>query len=270
MVTINNLTKKFGRMTALNEISFNFENKVYGLLGPNGAGKTTLMRCLTSIYKTRKGTINFNNANENIGYLPQKFGMFKDLTVKEMMEYFANLKKLDAKEEIQKVVEIVNLSDRINDKIGQLSGGMIRRLGIAQAILGNPSIVIFDEPTAGLDPEERLRFKNILMEIRKEMTIILSTHIVEDVESVCDEIVIIDSGLIKQSGNRQNIANLAQGKVYEVSQQQLDGINVPYFIEKQYEREGINTYRVITKHQLDYCPVNPTVEDGYIYTIKGF
>ena len=203
MLTIHNLTKKFGRKLVLDNISFSFDNGVYGLLGPNGAGKTTLMRCLTKLYNTKDGVIFYNDVSitkdkeylTHIGYLPQKFGLFKDLKVYEMMMLLANLKKVDskqAKKMIYDSIKVVNLSDRINSRISTLSGGMIRRLGIAQALLDDPKIIIFDEPTAGLDPEERLRFKNIISEIKKDKIIIISTHIVEDVEAVCDKVAIMN------------------------------------------------------------------------------
>ena len=137
------------------------------------------------------------------GYLPQKFGMFKELSVYDMMDYFAVLKEIPKSErhaEIGRVVEFVNLSDRIKDRVGSLSGGMIRRLGIAQALLGDPKILLFDEPTAGLDPEERMRFKNIIRQLPKDKIILISTHIVEDVEAVCDHIMVMQAGIVKTTG----------------------------------------------------------------------
>lgn len=142
---------------------------------------------------SRKGSIECDC--ENIGYLPQQFGAMKSLTVYETMRYFATLKKIPKSNqgnEIRYCIDLVNLSDKIKNKVGSLSGGMVRRLGIAQAIMGNPEIVLFDEPTAGLDPEERVRFKSLLRKIKNDKTIIISTHIVSDVKSICDEIVIIN------------------------------------------------------------------------------
>ena len=162
MLKILDLHKSFKRKEILKGISINLDTGIYGLLGKNGAGKTTLMRCIVNLYNTTKGSIKFQEKDvvndtsfsKNIGYLPQKFGLFKELTVYEMMEYFAVLKKLP-KESIDMYIksslEIVNLDDKLKDKISTLSGGMIRRLGIAQAILGDPKIIIFDEPTAGLE-----------------------------------------------------------------------------------------------------------------------
>ncbi len=180
MIEIVTLTKKFKRKTALDEISITFEEGMYGLLGPNGAGKTTLMRSMLGLYRIQQGDILYDGHSikkeddfmQHVGYLPQKFGLFKELTVYEMMEYLATLKKIpksDQRQQIETCVEQVNLSETINDKVGSLSGGMIRRLGIAQALMGSPKTIIVDEPTAGLDPEERVRFKNLLATIKKNV-----------------------------------------------------------------------------------------------------
>ena len=195
MLKINGLTKKFKKFKAIDSFSFEFNNGIYGLLGPNGAGKTTLLRCISKLYPVDNGVIFYNgqDINENkdylecIGYLPQLFGMYKDLSVKEMMLMMANLKNIDlnnSNREIERVIKVVNLEEKMNAKVSSLSGGMIRRLGIAQALLGKPKIIIFDEPTAGLDPEERLRFKNIISEIARNIIVIISTHIVEDIEAI--------------------------------------------------------------------------------------
>lgn len=171
----------------LNNIDFKFEKGIYGILGPNGAGKTTLIRCITQLYNLDAGNILYNdksiaenkNFNDNIGYLPQKFGLFKELTVFEMLSAMAALKNISkdaVEQEVKRCITLVNLDEKINAKVKTLSGGMIRRMGIAQAILGNPEIIIFDEPTSGLDPEERLRFKNIVSKL-KGSTSLLFLHI---------------------------------------------------------------------------------------------
>lgn len=278
MLEINNMTKKFGKKTVLNDISFTFENGIYGLLGPNGSGKTTIMRCITGLYKTPKNTIVYKDENEKenanffseIGYLPQSFGMFKEITVKEMLELFANLKEIPKKEneeEILRVLQMVNLSNEIDTKIGNLSGGMVRRVGIAQALLGDPKIMIFDEPTVGLDPEERLRFKNIISKLSKDKIIIISTHIVEDVEAICNKIIIMNKGNILVSGDNEYIANLAKEKVYIVPENELKKITVPYEVQKMYIENGINYGRILCENALDYQKVKSNIEDGYMYAI---
>ncbi|WP_051437706.1 ABC transporter ATP-binding protein [Eubacterium xylanophilum] len=197
MINIYNISKSFKRRNVLNDLSVDFERGCYGLLGPNGAGKTTLIRCILGLYKTDEGSIKVGD-DIQIGYLPQNFGMFNELSLKDMMEYFAASKKIPKDkraEEIEKALTYVNLADRMNDRVSHLSGGMKRRAGIAQAILGNPDVLIFDEPTTGLDPEERARFKEVIKRLREDgKCIIISTHIVDDVEHICDKVVIVKDG----------------------------------------------------------------------------
>lgn len=279
MLVINNMTKKFGKKTVLNDISFTFENGIYGLLGPNGSGKTTFMRCITGLYKTPKNTIVYKDENEKenanflseIGYLPQSFGMFKEITVKEMLELFCNLKnipKKDSQDNIVAVLKMVNLFNESDTKIGNLSGGMVRRVGIAQALIGDPKIIIFDEPTVGLDPEERLRFKNIISKLSKDKIIIISTHIVEDVEAICNKIIIMNKGNILLSGSNEYIENIAKNKVYIIPENELNKISSPYEVQKRYSENGINYARVLCDDNLEYQKVESTIEDGYMYAIQ--
>ena len=197
---VRNLTKKFKRKTVLNDISITLEPGIYGLLGLNGSGKTTLIRCLCKIYKTPKGTISYDGRNwdfsQKIGYLPQNFGLFRDMKVKDMLELMAYVKgnSVVNQNELDEVLGRVNLLERKNDKISALSGGMVRRLGIAQALLNNPEIIIFDEPATGLDPEERVRFKEIIKGLSRDKIIIISTHITADVEDICNKCIILNAG----------------------------------------------------------------------------
>ena len=280
MIEVKNLTKKFRKKVALNDVSLNFENGMYGLLGPNGAGKTTLMRTMLGLYKIQQGDILFDEKSiknddsfmKHIGYLPQKFGLFKELTVYEMMEYIATLKKIDKsaqKEQIETCVEMVNLSEQINDSIESLSGGMLRRLGIAQAMLGDAKVLIVDEPTAGLDPEERVRFKNLLATIKKDRIIIISTHIVEDVEALCDHIIIINQGNLVGSGNSEHVRQIAKDKVFHVPSDKEHELAGTYFIEKRYHVEEKDMLRVLSNEEQPGEPVSPTIEDGYMCRVKG-
>lgn len=280
MLELKSLNKNFGKKVVLQNMDFKFEHKVYGLLGPNGAGKTTLIRCITKLYPVKENTIFYDGVTvekskqylSRIGYLPQKFGMFKELKVTEMMELLANLKGLDKKEAkpaIEKVIEQVNLIDRMDSKIGALSGGMIRRLGIAQALLNDPDILILDEPTSGLDPEERLRFKNIISEIKQDKTIIISTHIVEDVEAVCDNVAIMKNGKIAFAGTCHEIEEKAAGKVYAVPEDELSKISGEYYLQKHFEQDGIKLAKLLTSTAQSVAPVQPNVEDGYICLLKG-
>ena len=175
MIEIKELEVEYKKKKVLKAVDLEVGTGVYGLLGPNGAGKTTLMRCITGILKPYSGEI---ICMEKIGYLPQKFGFYKQMTVFETLKFFATLKKVDEleqKEHIMECLKLVHLIERANDKMGTLSGGMVRRVGIAQALLGNPKVMIFDEPTAGLDPEERFRFRQLIRQIREGRCIIIST-----------------------------------------------------------------------------------------------
>jgi ABC-2 type transport system ATP-binding protein len=280
MIEVSGLTKKFGKKIALNDINLTFENGMYGLLGPNGAGKTTLMRTMLGLYKIQHGDIIFDGKSikkddsfmKQIGYLPQKFGLFKELTVYEMMEYIATLKKIkksEQKAQIESCVEMVNLSEQINDHIESLSGGMLRRLGIAQAMLGNARVLIVDEPTAGLDPEERLRFKNLLATIKKDRIIIISTHIVEDVEALCDHIIIINQGHLVGSGDSEKVRQIAKNKVFHVPPDKESELVGKYFIEKRYHVEDQDMLRVLSNEIQPGEAVAPTIEDGYMCRVKG-
>lgn len=280
MLEIKTLNKSFGKKQVLKDVNFQFDAGVYGLLGPNGAGKTTLIRCITQLYPVKGNPIYYNGVSiekskdylKHVGYLPQKFGMFKELKVDEMMQLMANLKGIDkkvARPIIEEAIERVNLSDRIHSRVGTLSGGMIRRLGVAQALLGDPDILIFDEPTAGLDPEERLRFKNIIAEIKKDKTIIISTHIVEDVEAVCDHVTVMKDKKIAVSGTCQEIEEMAAGKVYIVSEADSNCMQGEVFIQKHFEQDGMRMIKLLTNHPQKIQSAKSNVEDGYICILKG-
>ncbi|MFZ3591296.1 ATP-binding cassette domain-containing protein [Bacillus sp. DJP31] len=280
MLEINNLTKTIKKKKVLNSINYSFTPGVYGILGPNGAGKTTFMRCLTNLYKYKQGEITYSEKNiidnksyiGSLGYLSQKFDLFKELNVREVMEYFAAIKNIEKDKRadmIEESVGRVNLSDRINDKVKSLSGGMIRRLGIAQAMLNNPNVLIFDEPTAGLDPEERMRFKSLITSNSKERVTIISTHIVEDVEAICDKIIIMKEGKIITSGDGNKIRNIAMNKVYEILPEEQSTIQGEYYLEKQIEKENNQYLRILTEQpQKNRQAVTSTIEDGYLWALK--
>lgn len=285
MVEIVGLTKRYKKKTVLNQFSLKMKNKVYGILGPNGSGKTTLVQILTGILPANEGTFyifdlngqKLSTSSHQIGYLPQKFGALKELSVWDQMKYFANLKKIDQKnqqKEIDRVLDIVNLSDKKREKCGKISGGMIRRLGIAQAIMGDMHLLIFDEPTTGLDPEERLRFKNIIQELDKKCPILLSTHIVEDIEAVCDEIIIIYQGEILDVMKNQELTEIVYGKVFQVPISESYHIPEGYYLERYLDGEdGRKWARILAIRDnaevlKDGKEVSPTIEDGYMYMIK--
>jgi len=201
MLSVNNVTKKYGSFLALENISLVFDNGVYGLLAPNGAGKTTLIKMLVTLLFPTNGEILWNGADihaldekyrDIIGYLPQEFGYYKHYSPRKYLRYLAALKAYPLKkteERITELLELVGLSDVADKKMKKFSGGMIQRVGIAQAILNDPHLLILDEPTAGLDPKERVRFRNLIQELSRDRTVILSTHIVSDIESIADYVV---------------------------------------------------------------------------------
>lgn len=280
MITIENLTKTFGKKKALDNLSVTLEPGVIGLLGPNGSGKTTLLRTLTGLYKTKSGKILLDGADVTntdalpavTGYLPQKFGMFRELTVYDMMDYFAVLKKIPKAEkraEIERVVEFVNLTDRIKDRVGSLSGGMVRRLGIAQAVLGSPKVMLFDEPTAGLDPEERMRFKNLVRQLPRDSIVLISTHIVEDVEAVCDHVMVMRQGTVLANKTGEELAAMAEGKTYKV-QGIMEGTLPPgAFVRARTEVPGEGTVlTVLSAVPVEGDLIPPTIEDGYLCILK--
>ncbi len=283
MIELKNISKNFKKKQVLIDINYMFENGIYGVLGPNGAGKTTLIRCITQLYTPNSGEIFYNNINisenkhfnDNIGYLPQKFGLFKELTVYEMLSAMALIKNVDGDhidDEVKRCIAMVNLEEKTNDKVKSLSGGMVRRLGIAQAILNNPKIIIFDEPTSGLDPEERLRFKNIVAKLKGDHIIIISTHIVEDVEALCDKVIVMDLGKIIYSGSCSEIENCAKGKVYELNELDTESLPENYHVQLRFERNGERKLKILSSSEIKsdkIISVRPKVEDGYICLIKN-
>ncbi len=279
MITIEHVTKKFGKKVVLNDISCQLESGVYGLLGPNGAGKTTLMRCMTNLYNVSNGKITFDGVSHKrkafrkVGYLPQSFGLFKELTVQDSMRYFCNMKeipKAKIEEEIDTCLKAVYLQDKKKVASGKLSGGMMRRVGVAQALLGNPDLIIFDEPTAGLDPEERMHFKDILSGMGKDCTIVISTHIVEDIEACCDYVIVMNHGKICCLETCDEIINRARGKVFCCKRGEEETLSAEYVIEKQFERNGEIYYRVLAQEPNSNMEMlEPTLEDGYLSIIRG-
>lgn len=268
MLTINKLTKRFGKKVILDNITVQLTNGICGLLGPNGSGKTTFMRCVAGIYQYN-GMI---TAPSNVGYLPQKFGAFRELTIYEVLKYFAELKKLppgNQEETIRECLENVNLWEHNRDKVKTLSGGMIRRLGVAQALLGDPGLILVDEPTAGLDPEERLRFKNLISRQRSDRTILISTHIVEDVDALCDYIIILSHGEIVCQDTPENIRNAATNHIWHIPEAKQRELVAPYYILRREQVDGETYLRVLSNLRQQGSSIQPTLEDGYMNLIRG-
>ena len=226
---IKNITKTYANnVKALSNISLEIENGMFGLLGPNGAGKSTLMKTIVGLQQPDKGSILFNDENivenqtfikKQLGYLPQDFGVYHNISAYELLNHLAILKGLNdkrtRKEQILALLEKTNLLEQKNKAVSSYSGGMRQRFGIAQALLGNPKIIIVDEPTAGLDPVERHRFNNLLSEIGQNIIVILSTHLIEDVRNLCTQMTIINNGELLLTGNPEQFVTQINGKVWK-------------------------------------------------------
>lgn len=223
---IKDLTKQFHNVKAVDHVSYTMSNGVYGLLGVNGAGKTTLMRMLCTLIRPDGGSITVDGKDifemdgayrKMLGYLPQEFGYYPDFTVEDYLMYIASIKGIRpvvAKKRVHEMLRLVGLSKERGKKMKKLSGGMKRRAGIAQAMLNNPAILILDEPTAGLDPNERIRFRNLISELAKDRLVLLSTHIVSDVEYIANEILLMKDGKIKHSGTLEEIISFMPERVW--------------------------------------------------------
>lgn len=220
---IKNVTKKYGKKCALSDFSMDFSAGVYGLLGPNGAGKSTLIGTITGLVKPDCGSVSYVDKSgaklhEKLGYLPQYQSFYKNYSAPEFLKYICALKNYkpdNLKKYCNELLELVNLSDVGNKKIGAFSGGMRQRLGIAQALIGEPAVLIFDEPTAGLDPKERVRFRNIISSFGSEKIVILATHIVSDISYIANKIILLNQGKLTDFGSEREIVQKISGKVWE-------------------------------------------------------
>ncbi|MDF2803502.1 MAG: transporter drug exporter (drugE1) family ATP-binding protein, partial [Anaerocolumna sp.] len=271
---------------ALKDINMTISEGMFGLLGRNGAGKTTLMKVLATLHKATSGKVTICGVDVSkshvirsmTGYLPQDFSMYGNMGVYEAMDYLGTLSGLTKEERKIRIPELlkkVNLQNNYKTKVKAMSGGMRRRLGIAQALLNNPKVLIVDEPTAGLDPEERVRFRNLLSEIAENRIVILSTHIVGDIEATCENIAILDEGSLKYVGTVDNLLSIAAGKIYigEVSKIDLDKIKKEYIVTGLLTKGSKVDIRFVS--DTDKVPfegainVEPNVEDAYLYLMNG-
>lgn len=273
-IVLKNITKKYKNKEVLSHLNFEFDNKIYAFIGHNGSGKSTLMRIITGLIEPTQGEVIFYQNDKIIdykkvkfGYLSQEFNAFKEFTVYEQLEYFAIMKKINKKvysNEIKKVLVEVNLWENKDVKCKNLSGGMIRRLGIAQTLLGSPDVIILDEPVVGLDPDERMRFMEIIKSIQLDIPIIFSTHIIDDISSLSPEIIFFKNGQIKFNGSSSQFIDSAKGKIYLCSRENLSKVKERISSIKISE----NTYRVIASNRLNYDflqDITPCMEDAYIY-----
>ena len=283
---IRNLTKQYGKKMAVNHLNLSLTKGVYGLLGANGAGKTTLMRLLCGIQAPTSGRVTLNGRKievlgedyrKHLGYLPQQFPYYPNFSALDYLLHIAALKGLDDKKAKQKSKELlgaVGLTKNSRQKIRTFSGGMKQRLGIAQAMLNDPHILVLDEPTAGLDPKERVRFRNLISAFSKDRIVILSTHIVSDVEFIAEKIIMMKSGKILHYGKPREITSEMRGRVWECV--------IPAEKAEQYaSRFNVSNLRNVENNETilriisEYMPlpgavsVEPHLEDLYLYYFKG-
>jgi ABC-type multidrug transport system ATPase subunit len=282
MLTVESVSKKFkGGNYGVRDVSFQVGGGVLGLLGPNGAGKTTLMQMIATITKATSGRILFRGHDiakdpemlrRTLGYLPQDFGVYDNLTAQEFLGYFAALKGVRGTAKVRELLEAVNLHHVANRTIGGFSGGMKQRLGIAQALINDPDVVIVDEPTAGLDPEERVRFRNLLSDLGAGKLVILSTHIVSDVESIATEIAIMKHGSLVALATAEELLRQAEGHVWElvVSSERFERIRGELVVSNAVRRsDGVHVRTVgAQRPQSDATPADPRLEDAFLYVMN--
>lgn len=282
-IRIEGLEKYYGKKHALKNVTLTIPSGMFGLLGRNGAGKTTLMKVLATLIGKQGGKVTVcgipveeaARIRRITGYLPQEFSMYPNMGVYEAMDYLGALSKMPKKvrkERIPVLLEKVNLQEHYRTKIRALSGGMKRRLGIAQAILHDPKVLIVDEPTAGLDPEERVRFRNLLCEIAEDRIVILSTHIVVDIEATCEQIAIMDEGEIYYNGTVMDLLRMTEGKVYtaQISRKELAKMKENYVLTSMLTQGNNVMVRFLSeqKPQVEASACEPGVEDAYMYLMQ--
>ena len=275
------IEKRYKDKEAVRKFNYTFVNGVYGLLGENGAGKTTLMRLICGILKPTTGNIYCDNIEiesmgaeyrKLLGYLPQDFGYYDEFTAERFLRYMAALKALPkeyADSRIEELLDLVELKNKKKKKLKTFSGGMIRRIGIAQALLNDPEILILDEPTAGLDPKERVRFRKVISSLGKNRIVLLSTHIVSDIDYIADKILIMKNGELIQEGTEKKIIEKVEGHVWKcvVSEKEAERIENLYIVSNM-RNSGENVeLRIISKKQpvVNAKNVESTLEDAYLY-----
>ena len=285
-LTVNNLGKQYKRdFWGLKDFSLDIKPGILGLLGPNGAGKSTFMRMLATITKPTNGTITWNGTDivkspdilrDVLGYLPQDFGVYPNLSAIEFLEYMAAIKGLDsatARKRIDELLQLTNLVQAAKRPLGGYSGGMKQRVGIAQALLNDPQVLIVDEPTVGLDPEERVRFRNLLSDLSGERIVILSTHIVSDVEATATHIALVNKGQLLREAAPENLLNELENKVWEwtVHSDDLPVLKQKHIISGTIRRSDGVQVRVVSADKPDANAqnVSPNLEDAYLFFIGG-
>jgi len=287
-LNIQNVTKQYrnNNTPALTDFTLDLEPGILGLLGPNGAGKSTLMRIIATITKPTTGTVLWNGVDickkpnvirKELGYLPQDFGVYPNLNADEFLQYMAAIKGVDdiaAKKRIDDLLALVNLLDARKRPLGEYSGGMKQRIGIAQALLNDPRILIIDEPTVGLDPEGRVRFRHLLAELAGDRVVILSTHIVSDVEAVASDIAILKGGSLMARSSPEELLGLVEGRIWEwvIHSDELIAVKQKHLLSSVIRHSDGVHVRVVA----DEAPsqgvepaLNPTLEEAYLYCVSS-
>ncbi len=287
-ITISGLSKIYtrGAPPAIDEISLEIGHGTFGLLGPNGAGKTTLIRVLSTQLAPTTGQVTIDGwdlqkhraeVRQRLGYLPQHFGAYPQLTAGEFLDYMARLggihARRDRKERVKKALEDVGLADVRQQRTGTFSGGMMRRLGIAQALLGDPEFLLVDEPTTGLDPEERIRFRSLLGRMGRDRAILVSTHIVGDISSTCEAIALIDRGRLRFQGAPEDLVRLAEGKAWSITVDDagFEDISKRFHVVTVAPEGDALLLRVVGDAEplSGAEPVAPNLEDAYVYFMES-
>ncbi|MEJ5051977.1 ABC transporter ATP-binding protein [Chryseobacterium culicis] len=283
-LSINNLSLTYKNgFQAIKNISLDIQNGMFGLLGPNGAGKSSLMKTIVGLQKPTSGTLLFNEVDiiknpdyikQNLGFLPQDFGVYPKVSAYDLLEHIALLKgitdKNKRKNQILSLLEKVNLSDFAKKEVHTFSGGMKQRFGVAQALLGDPKIIIVDEPTAGLDPEERNRFNTLLNDISQDVIVILSTHLVEDVRNLCSEMAVMNHGQILRQGNPGKLIAELENKIWSkpIDKDELETYHSSYeIISRQLLERELHITVFSEEYPKDFSSVTPLLEHVYFHTL---
>lgn len=284
-LVIKNLQKTYDNgVKAIDIVSLEINNGMFGLLGPNGAGKSSLMRTIVGLQSADSGQIFFNEVNvlenpdfikKQLGFLPQDFGVYPKVSAYDLLNHLAVLKGVtdskERKEQVLLLLDKVNLSTHRKKEVHTFSGGMRQRFGVAQALLGNPKIIIVDEPTAGLDPEERNRFNSLLSEIGEDRIVILSTHLVEDVRNLCSKMAIMNEGKVLLQGNPKDLIQTLEGKIWrkQIQKEELSFYSNEYSVISSQFTAGKMNIHLLSEHQpIDFQQVNPSLEDVYFTALN--
>lgn len=280
MLEVRNLSKSFGKKEVLHNLNIEFDKGIYGLLGPNGAGKTTLMNLIVNLLKPTSGEVLYDGVSvadrkstfiSKLGFLPQYPGYYKNYSAVEFLQYISALKGIKGsnKKQIDELLDFVNLTQDKNRKIVTFSGGMLRRVGLAQTLLGSPEVIILDEPTAGLDPIERIRLRNLLSEIAVNRTVIVATHIVPDIEYIANNIVILFGGKVVVNSSPDRLIEKTSGKVWSVKTdiKTAEKYIAKYKVSNIYQTENVYDLRIVCEERpVDSAKqIVPSLEDAFLY-----